>query len=113
MTHRTPTYVFGTKKQRRDRRIKASVLHAQNYFFTHAPSITPSTSKKDCKYRCVHGLRGGVVSFQPIDSQAKRKNCWNGADDVMRARPTGSHGTGNEDHRENEATGKPLRSFAR
>jgi hypothetical protein len=26
---------------------KAIVVHVQNFFFTHAPSITPSTSKKE------------------------------------------------------------------
>ena len=39
--------------------------------------------------------------LQPIDLQAERKSRQNGADDVMDARPTGSHDTGKEDRPEN------------
>jgi hypothetical protein len=79
-------------KQRRDRR--ASVVCAE--FFLH-PCPVNNTFNVQKRLQ----MHGGVVGFQPIDLRAERKNRQNCPEDVMDARPTGSHDTGNEDHGEN------------
>jgi hypothetical protein len=67
--------------------------------------------EKNYKYRRVSGLYDPVAGFQPNHLQAERDNRQKDADDLISARPTGSHGAGNEYHRKNKAASKPSGNF--